>query len=221
MRAHSNNKNSNDNDNDNNKTSYDKTTGLVFAETVARRRRGTKALIDRCRGRVPTEPGEPRWREAAAAAAAVSSSFSSSSSSARVDTLQDMALRVILRNLDRFDVDSLAWMPEIVLLRIWKKIKARWVLFVCFFFFSYRSSSLFFAPALCRSVAQVTCLSGDMNPRVLMLHCLRSFGKNICDVSVGMVSTSSYIYIRICSSLMFSRRRTSIMRTPTSQLTEA
>jgi len=80
---------------------FDKTSGLVFREEIARQTRLTATQVaTRCRGRNPEY---------------VSPTIGS-------ERLVDIAMRKLLCNLDRLDSDSLNTIPVLMLKKIWRAI---------------------------------------------------------------------------------------------------
>lgn len=82
---------------------FDQTSGLIFSETVHRAPGGPNAFLNKCRGRKPEKT--------------VSKHGAAS--------LEAVAMRSVLCNLEFIGVEALGWIPVPILKRIWEAIERK------------------------------------------------------------------------------------------------
>lgn len=82
---------------------FDQTSGLIFSETVHRAPGGPNAFLYKCRGRKPEKTVSKH--EAA--------------------SLEAVAMRSVLCNLEFIGLEALRWIPVLILKRIWEAIEKK------------------------------------------------------------------------------------------------
>ena len=88
---------------------YDQDSGLVFSERVVRApSRGLDSFMHKTRGRRPEQTVSKHG----------------------ADSLEAIAMRAVLCNLDFIGVDSLGYLPAAIVARIWDHVCRRYVLHV-------------------------------------------------------------------------------------------